>query len=379
MLSTIIVVSAIIVIIITCLALFMTKKRHATVQHRTDNRKTSSYDNTKDIKKTPTVSANDSPDEVPAEFIAPDIKIQDLASLDMPSPTRPHNKTDSIIIDMLRNTAEIPSAILEISQAVNNSETHIKKLAELISTDPVLSTKILRLANSPAISAGKVTSINTAIMLLGLNQVSIIVNQMLTSSTIKSAFKIPKEDLLKIWKHSAAVACCTRALTISITPADLALVASVQTCALLHDIGKFYLCGINPTGMAATNNDDLTCIFSEMDIYGTDHSHIGYMLADFWELPEVISLSIGFHHHISFNNFKEVPSVAKRISAIVALGDYMANITGHGTSNTTCNIPVQQALTEAGITKTFASFFNKKLIQEIQYTEMLISEVEDDK
>lgn len=214
---------------------------------------------------------------------------------------------------------------------------------------------------------------------------------MLTTNTIKSAFEIEAEDMLSLWRHSAAVSCCTRHVMLSLKSPEPSLVTSVQTCALLHDIGKFYLRGLKSVGKVylrgLRTSDEFTkdyeksdtgrppCIFSEIEEYGTDHCHIGYILADFWALPEIIATTIGYHHHMSFANYQDIPEEVRKTVAIVAIGNYMANVVGYNETGVTCKVP-DVALKEVGMVKPLDSFFTNQLIKEIRYTDTLITEAE---
>ncbi|MHB9020677.1 MAG: HDOD domain-containing protein [Halothiobacillus sp.] len=65
----------------------------------------------------------------------------------------------------------LPSVLPKLMTALNDSDTPIRTLTELIESDPIISTQVLRLTNSPAMRVRRenITSLEQAVMLLGFS------------------------------------------------------------------------------------------------------------------------------------------------------------------------------------------------------------------
>jgi hypothetical protein len=63
----------------------------------------------------------------------------------------------------------LPSVLPKLMTALNNIDTPLRSLTELIESDPIISTQVLRLINSPAMRVRRenITSLEQAVMLLG--------------------------------------------------------------------------------------------------------------------------------------------------------------------------------------------------------------------
>ena len=76
------------------------------------------------------------------------------------------------IIQDHKDLPTLPGIAMRILDAVGKNQINLKEIADIISTDPPLSAKVLQLINSPFYGLPtKITSVQRAINLLGLNTV----------------------------------------------------------------------------------------------------------------------------------------------------------------------------------------------------------------
>jgi HD-like signal output (HDOD) protein len=104
----------------------------------------------------------------------------------------------------------IPRVIALLLTELNQDEPDLRKISQLINTDPVLATRLLRLANSAQFNLeNKISSVAEALALLGLNQVRALT----TAAAVAGAFKaIPGIDMHQFWRYSLNVAKLARML-----------------------------------------------------------------------------------------------------------------------------------------------------------------------
>lgn len=263
----------------------------------------------------------------------PVVSLVDVSHLERPSPERPITDEDAALIDIIRQSPELPSAIVELSEMLRDPAANIRRMVELISTDPVLSAKLLRVVNSAAYGQARVTSLQQAVVLLGFNNIWLFVTQTLASSAIKPFAEIGVEEMKGLWRHAAAVSVCARHLLFSTGLTTSETCPAVFTCSLLHDVGKFLLRGLGGGKDLEVQDGDRTCerfsVLQEEDVYGLDHCRMGYLLSTYWKLPELICTTIGYHHHPSFRNWQEIPRHARKTVAFVAMSDCMAKMAGY--------------------------------------------------
>ncbi len=250
------------------------------------------------------------------------------------SPERSVTDTDAVVVDLIRQAPELPSAVLELSDLLRDPEAQMQAVAQLISTDPVLSAKVLRVANSAAYGLKKITSLQQAIVLLGFNNIWILVHQLMTSNVLQPFARLPEEEMARLWLHGASVAVCAKRILLSAGLATDEIGATVITCALMHDVGKFLLRGLQPVrkemeDMSGPDGIIAPTVLDEEERYGINHCRMGYLLTTYWKLPEQVCTAIGYHHNVSFDNWQEIPRHVFKIVSLVALSDSVAAFAGY--------------------------------------------------
>jgi HD-like signal output (HDOD) protein len=307
------------------------------------------------------------------------IEVIDCSSIEIPSPERPYTEIDAVLIDLIRQGVELPSAALELSRLLQDPEVGAKQVSEVASTDPVLSARLLRIANSPAFSTGKIRSLQQAIALLGFNQVWILVNQMLTARSIQHVTNLDNRDMYSLWQHAAATATCAKHLLLKLGYVKSPKGSMVLTSALLHDVGKFLLKVLEPhhvnqETLVDSESSCLPSIMMEDASLGIDHCRVGFLLTTYWSLPEEICTIIAYHHHGSFSNWEDCPNHVREQVLLVALSDLMANIAGYYEANpVACELPAK--LTDVlGLKVPVRDLITRELKRDLRHTETLIKE-----
>ncbi len=179
------------------------------------------------------------------------------------------------------NLPAFPDVALRIKSALEDEEVTADKIAKLISSDPIFSGKILKLANSALFNASgyKVSDIRTAVTRMGFKvayntAISIAVEQLKSNSA--PAHIIPY--LQECWHHSVQVAAYSYVIAkkqTRINP-DTALLAG-----LLHDIGKYYILS------RAENYPELIDTPKILEeVLDEWHTGIGKSILESWNLGE---------------------------------------------------------------------------------------------
>lgn len=231
----------------------------------------------------------------------------------------PNKRSDikDIIMDT-KTLPTLPSVIYKLNSLSDNDKSSIQEMARIVSSDQVVSARILRLANSPAYGFYRVSTISNALILLGVN----VVKSLALSSSI---FAIMEENSISLFEHSLGVGAAANLIARKL---GLPECEEIATAGLLHDIGRVIIsvkCSeARAEILELVKNHNIYALDAEREIIGTDHAEIGGWLAKNWFLPDKLSEPIAFHHDVE-------KSVDHRIkTAVVHLADVLTKASGFG-------------------------------------------------
>lgn len=234
----------------------------------------------------------------------------------------------NFILD-IRTLPTLPGIVSKLNSLAENDKSSIQEMARLVSSDQVLSARILRLANSPSYGFYRVATISNAMILLGVD----VVKSLVLSSSI---FEIMEKSAVGLWEHSlgAGVAANIIAKRLHLPECE-----EISTAALLHDIGKVIIHLKLEDSYAdilkMTTEKEIPMHEAERELTGTDHAEVGGWLAKNWFLPEKLAVPIACHHDVE----STVAHQAK--TAVVHLADILVKAGGFGFSGDEC-VPLIQ-------------------------------------
>jgi HD-like signal output (HDOD) protein len=193
----------------------------------------------------------------------------------------------------------IPKVIALLLNELGQEEPDLRKITQMINTDPVLTTRLLRLANSAQFQlANKISSVSEALALLGLRQV----HSLATAAAVAGAFKgIQGMDMNAFWRYSLNVARLSRAL------AGLAWQnqAAAFTAGLIHATGELVMRLAMPAEMttmdATTPPLGLKRASAERKLFGYSFAQVGAGFAREWQFPLPIVEALE-HQEAPFEN-----------------------------------------------------------------------------
>ncbi len=137
---------------------------------------------------------------------------------------------------------------------------------------------------------------------------------------------------------------------------------------LMHDIGKFALIETMPRSFfriieQARSEGNNSRVIEKQQI-GIDHTLAGKRLAEKWQLPDLITLSIWLHHSINAKVLQEMPEA--RIAAVVQLADSLARQSSIGESGSfDLPEPVESLSGELGIDIVQLQQLHQKVREEV--------------
>ncbi len=212
------------------------------------------------------------------------------------------------VLEAILTSKELPTIPIIASQLLTltaREDTTLTDIANLISQDMALSSKILRVANSSFYSfPQQISSINQAVSILGMNAVRSLV---LSFSFLTMGRRQKKSlfDFEQFWERCLVQAAATKLILQQVANADT---EEAFTFGLLQNIGQLIFATTQREKYDLVLHKILENKFAknesvavdeealEQEIIGTSHAIVGYEVAGVWGLPEKLRLPIKYHH-----------------------------------------------------------------------------------
>jgi putative nucleotidyltransferase with HDIG domain len=200
-------------------------------------------------------------------------------------------------LDAIEDLPTIPHTMQAVLSSLDSVSASAAKLEEIIKEDPVLTAKVLKIANSAAYGAGtEISSLSRAIVTVGFDEVRNIVIGLSLSGIFCDDLGFDEFDAVEIWLHSIGVATCAKMIAQKVDGLDP---EEMFTVGMLHDIGRILFCLYFPDELrdilATVHNDGISLTEAEQQ-YGLAHSEIGAYLAYRWQLGTFMVNVIRYHH-----------------------------------------------------------------------------------
>lgn len=219
-----------------------------------------------------------------------------------PMPDKDHRQTPAKLYHRVHPEAVLPvnpavaaelSAMMKGSAGIDNT----RRLADLISLDPVLSCRVIQTANSPFYRrANMVGTVPLAMVIVGVKQVQEVLVDTIRAAKSVQAFSGFASVARDFWRHAVVVGRIAEMLRDVIrinTSADLYL------CGLFHDLGMLVLDGMSPNfypQCVRPSGEMRDMVRAEKDYIGVDHGQAGVWLAEGIGLPQPYLDVMRFHH-----------------------------------------------------------------------------------
>ncbi len=226
------------------------------------------------------------------------------------------------LVAMCERMPAFPASVQKVITLTSDINSSPRDLVRVIDHDPVLTMKILKVANSAYFGLSrKVVSINHAVVYLGLNTVKHV------ALAIAAIGSLPTEndagfDMQDFLQHSLTTAVITRALARKIRVPEVDA-ANYFVAGLLHDIGKVVFAQFRPTefrgALSAARERGVPLYQTEEEFIGHSHAEVGAFLCESWDFPATLVGAIRAHHIPGTGRTEE------RIRHCLFFGNVLAN------------------------------------------------------
>lgn len=197
------------------------------------------------------------------------------------------------------NLPSIPKVVALLLNALDHPEVDLRKVNQLISTDPALTTRLLRLANSSFFQlSGTINSVSEALALLNLSHVRTMAQEAAAGASFKA---VPGIQLQQFWDYSLNVAKVSRSLAGVVRQNQQA----AFTCGLIHAVGELAMHLGMPAEVAQLDRNvaplDMRRARTERHAFGYCYASVGAGYARMWQFPPAMVDALE-HQYAPFEN-----------------------------------------------------------------------------
>ncbi len=223
------------------------------------------------------------------------------------------------------NLPVLPQAVSEIMRLADDPNANQRELEKAFEQDPAITAKILKVANSAYYGGQRAPTIGRAISFLGLSAIRSLVIGVSFQQMTGNRSESRHFNKLQYWLHCLGTAVSCRVIAKLRMPAK----GEELYCAgMIHDIGLLVLERFTPKELDAALELSLktgtSLLETERKILGFDHAQVGGILAEKWNLSDL--MVNGIRHHPNPDEDQQFYESTK----IIHMGEKMARV---------CNYP----------------------------------------
>jgi HD-like signal output (HDOD) protein len=230
----------------------------------------------------------------------------------------------SIIQTYISKMPSLPITVSKILEICNDPKTSPADLNQVISLDPVLMGRVMKLINSAYYSlSNQITSLVRAIIMLGINTVKNLALSTAVLGQLSSKNNFQALNIDGFWRHSLCVGVTAKLIAIK-RRKDPKLLEEYFVAGLLHDIGKIPLnnkmSADYVAALSLTDKEHAPLYILEERCLEVNHCEVGKLIIKNWNLGPIMEDVVFFHHFLD-----GYPGENREILLTVAAANFFAN------------------------------------------------------
>ncbi len=237
----------------------------------------------------------------------------------------PSNENLEDIILKTCDLPVLPATAQKLMSLMADPNANVDKLRKIVMTDPGMTAKILKIANSAFYGGYRtIQNLSQAIMRLGFRAVENIV----MAGSMKGVYKRFGLTEKLLWEQSIGAAVIAHMIARRNSPSEA---EDAFVAGLLHDVGNVILNNEHPDKfsevMEKVYNDGVSYSEAEMEVFGFSHREVGALVVRKWSFPETMEMMLRHFDDVeklSYNqslyDVAKIVNVADRICMKFGIG-----------------------------------------------------------
>jgi len=279
----------------------------------------------------------------------------------------------SVIQTYISKMPSLPITVSKILQIANDPKTSPTDLNQVISLDPVLMGRVMKLIHSAYHRLNnQITSLVRAIIMLGINTVKNLALSTAVLGQLSAKGNFQALNIDGFWRHSLCVGVTAKLIAIK-RRKDPKQLEEYFVAGLLHDIGKIplnnKLSAEYVTALSLTDKERAPLYLLEERTMDVNHCEVGRMIIKNWNLGPVMEDVVFFHHFLD-----AYPGANREVLLTVAAANFFANTAQIGFSGDRYPEKLPASLfEELGITLDDLEAMEEKANGEIEKAKIFLS------
>lgn len=213
----------------------------------------------------------------------------------MTAATSPAEELKALVLRRVANDdlalPAMPMVGVKALQVLRSNQGSLQAVAKVLETDPIISARILRIANSAAYATREsALSINQAVSRLGMTTLESVLVEVNAQGVFASKNKEINAACQRLWEHSLGTAMVAKDLALLVFgKAGVEFAQAAFLAGLLHDIGKPVLAAVM---LEAEKKSPAGRAFMPMDLWfdliDSAHRTVGLLVAAKWDMPALV-------------------------------------------------------------------------------------------
>lgn len=230
---------------------------------------------------------------------------------------------------IVKNMGELPPSPIVASkllELLRDPDLRIRDLANAVSLDPVISARLLKIANSVIYQQVKqVGSVDRALIVVGENVLKNLAIEYSLRSTQKTYGLLERH----LWESSIGCAVASRMIADRLTDIDK---NEAYLAGLQRHIGKVVMINrqkeLYREVMRIVDSGEGTLRDVERGLFAYSHEMVGAALLNYWNYPKRIVEATLYHH--DFEQIRDKDFETYRLCAVTSLGSCFCRYFGIG-------------------------------------------------
>ncbi|WP_143869747.1 HDOD domain-containing protein [Catenovulum sediminis] len=209
----------------------------------------------------------------------------------------------------------LPDTCQRIQELLECEKSSMDDIAEVLSYDPLLTSHVLKLANSALYNFSfQIDTVNKAVSVLGIDA---IYNLVLASGTTEALGRLDTSaiDLDRHWRNSINAALIFKRFA---KQAKFKNADSLFVVGLLHNVGELIVAQVMPDLAAKCQSytDNILPHDKQLEILGFTYAELGSSLFQYWKLPKFM-VNLTLNQHIpGYSTEQQMMHLATRLALL---------------------------------------------------------------